>query len=133
MLAYLDRRPTELGLRARLALLVARIWANAMNARQCPLKAIEPVFTKWGVAGALWPAHYFLYWTLANAARPFALGCPCCGRIGDDEALLLSAMMTTNDDVARAALRDVVHAGALTTAVRLAGKLRENLLVPEER
>jgi hypothetical protein len=132
MLAYLDHAPDELGLRARLALLAARTWAMAMNARRCPLPALARLCARWGVPDAAWSAHCFFQWTFVNARKPLTLGCPCCGRVGDDEAQLLAAILNRDEGAVHAALSDVVRGDALNTAVRLAGKLRASLRVPEE-
>lgn len=120
MLAYLDRLPLDLPLGPRLGLMSVRLWARRMKEGLCPLGVLRPLYDRFEARGALWPAHNFLYWLTAHVARPIDLGCPCCGRVSEDEALILAAMFAEDDAPARAALTPLVSAAALGGAVRLA-------------
>lgn len=123
MLTYLDRSPPELENRARLALMTIRLWATEMRRDRCPIGVLRHALPRWNAQGALWPAHNFLSWLLAYAARGIELGCPCCGRVSDDEALMLAALFAGDRTQAQAALATLVGSDALDGAVRRARML----------
>lgn len=120
MLAYLDRMPPELDPPVRLCLMAIRLWGTETRQDRCPVGLLRQLFARFHRPGALWPTHNFLYWTLAHAARPVRLGCPCCGRVADDEALLLAAIFAETAEQARAALTPLVIPIAADRAARMA-------------
>jgi hypothetical protein len=127
MLAYLDRAPCALPLPERTALMGFRLWAAELRRDRCPLTALRFLYARFGASGALWPAHNFQYWVLAHAARPIELGCPCCGGVKDDEALILAAQFAASEEQACAALAPLVTPVAHAGAVRLARRCGEEL------
>lgn len=132
MLAFMDRTPDELPPTARMALTVMRIWMKERIAGRCPVWPLRIVLTRCGTIGALWPLHNFMSWTAAHARRPF-LG-PCqCGRVSDDEALLLSAMFAESDAQAHAALSSMIGEGAVVRAVRGARSFGAELIASHDR
>ncbi len=120
MYEYLDRMPPELPLPARVAHMSLRLWAKDVMQNRCPLTIQRDLFLRFGVSGALWPAHIFYAWIFAHAQRPINIGCPCCGRIGDDEAMLLTAVMSNDPVRMRACLRQLLAADAVERGVRAA-------------
>ncbi len=133
MLAYLDRSPCELPLPARLGLMAMRLWAGEVRRNRRPIDLLQGLFENWGTPGALWPAHSFLYWTASHTLRPISLGCPCCGRVSDDEAMILSALFPREEEAACAAMSELVTPDAVTGAARLAQLWRAELAALCER
>jgi hypothetical protein len=84
------------------------------------VKTTGRIVFRFEIYGALWPAHNFFYWMLVHPTRPIDLGCPCCGRVSDDEALILAALFAPLPAASRAALAELVAPLALNGAVRLA-------------
>ncbi|MEJ0061561.1 MAG: hypothetical protein WDM79_19230 [Terricaulis sp.] len=82
-----------------------------MRRDRCPIGVLRHALPRWNAQGALWPAHNFLSWLLAYAARGIELGCPCCGRVSDDEALMLAALFAGDRTQAQAALADARRIG----------------------
>ncbi len=72
---------------------------------------MRDLFGRLGAPGALRPAHNFNSNAFGYAVRPLAMGCPCCGCVTDDEALLLSALPAKTDAKGRGRA-DGVPAGA---------------------
>ena len=120
MLAYLDRTPPELPLPQRVALMGMRVWAREVRCKRSPITPLQSLFARFDTPGALMPAHSFLYWSATHAARAIDLGCPCCGRVSEDEALMLAAMFMGDVNASCAAMRGIVAPVALAGAVRLA-------------
>lgn len=127
MLSYLDRLPGELHLAPRVVLMALRLWAGEVRAGRRPIALLEGLLTRFAMQGALWPAHNFFYWTASHTARPIALGCPCCARVSDDEALILSAVFGGEARVAQAALAALLTPCALGSGVSLAMALSGEL------
>lgn len=121
MYDYLDRAPSELAMPARLSHMSLRLWAKEVREGRCPMATLRELFTVFGVPGALWPAHNFYSNAFGYATRPLAMGCPCCGRVTDDEALLLSVLRGETDAMAEGALKAFLPAPAIPR-VRRAGK-----------
>ncbi len=120
MISYLDRMPCELPWAARSAVFGLRLWVDALKQGRHPPDVLAQLFRRFGTAGAAWPAHNFFYWVSAHVTRAIQLGCPCCGRVSDDEALLLAAIFAPNPETARAALSGFASPQTLEGAVRLA-------------
>lgn len=120
MYDYLDRAPCDLAMPARLAHMSLRLWAKDVRVDRCPMVGLRQLFGGFGVPGALWPAHNFYSNAFAYAVRPLAMGCPCCGRVTDDEALLLSALLAKTDAHAEGAMKAFLPAPAITRVRRAA-------------
>ncbi|HVY03901.1 MAG TPA: hypothetical protein VG983_09620 [Caulobacterales bacterium] len=127
MLAYLDKAPLELDRPARLCLAALRLWSLAMRDRRCPINELRDLFTRVDAHGAIWPAHN-LFWCVAfHARRPLHLGCPCCGRVSDDEATLLTAILADGAAQSEIALADLIESAGKTQARRFAAALAAEL------
>jgi hypothetical protein len=126
MLEFLDRPVITLDPQHAFVVIGLRLWVAAGLSGRCALADLACFSRRRGQYGALYPAHSFYYWTTEHARRRLCLGCPCCGRVGDDEALLLAAVFGA-DDARTAALADVIAPIALRSGVRLARALRANL------
>lgn len=120
MLAFVDRTPDQLAPAPRVAVTAVRLWARELARAGCPVGALRQLFHGLHAPGALWPAHGFFHWIGAHAARKIELGCPCCGSVSEDEALILSALFAVNEEAAEAALRALVAEPALPGARRRA-------------
>lgn len=133
MLAFLDRTMPELPLGPRIGLAAMRLWAGEQRHNRCPIGVLRALFTRFGVPGALWPAHNFLYWVLAHETRPIELGCPDCGRVSEDEALLLAALFAPDLAAAEASLRALVVPVAVPGARRIAQSFGAELGLVSQR
>ncbi len=120
MYDFLDRAPSELAMPARLAHMSLRLWAREVRQECCPMHTRRDLFGRVGAPGALWPAHNFYSNAFGYAVRPLAMGCPCCGRVTDDEALLLSALLAKSDAQADGAMKAFLPAPALNRVRRAA-------------
>jgi hypothetical protein len=119
MLAWLDRRMADLGADERVLVLALRSWAAASRQGACPFEALYAV-PGLERSQAMLALDAAFYWIAANARRKMTLGCPCCGRVGDDEALILAAVFAATEAAAGAAVRDLVNDEAAPLALRLA-------------
>ncbi len=120
MYDYLDRAPSELAMPARLAHMSLRLWARDVRVERCPMHVLRDLFGRFGAPGALWPAHNFYSHAFGYAVRPLAMGCPRCGRVTDDEALLLSVLLAKDDAQAEGALKAFLPPPALNRVRRAA-------------
>lgn len=129
MYDYLDRAPSELAMPARLAHISLRLWAKEVREERCPMGVLRDLFGRFGAPGALWPAHNFYSNAFGYAVRPLVMGCPCCGRVTDDEALLLSALLARTDAQAEGAMKAFLPAPAITRVRRAAKTFHAELLL----
>ena len=129
MYDYLDRAPFELAMPARLAHASWRLWARHVREERCPIMTLRDLFGRFSAPGALWPAHNFYSSAFGYAVRPLAMGCPCCGRVTDDEALLLSALLARTDAQAEGAMKAFLPARAITRVRRAAKIFHAELLL----
>jgi len=127
MYDYLDRAPCVLAMPARLAHTSLRLWARDVREERCPMTTLRDLFGRFGAPGALWPAHNFYSSAFGYAVRPLAMGCPCCGRVTDDEALLLSALMAKTDAQAEGALKAFLPVPAINRVRRAAKTFQAEL------
>jgi hypothetical protein len=92
-----------------------------------PLPALQNWLAFCGAEGAGWPAHNFFYWVAAHRNRALYLGCPCCGTVSEDEAMLLAITfpdLPKDGRIPPMALGALVHAQAIPQGARLAETLR---------
>lgn len=127
MLQYLDQPLANLGGPERLAVLGLRVWARALRDGNCPMAALAGLFGLAGAGHALGPAHTFFSWMAAHAEHQLMLGCPCCGRVSEDEALLLAAMFADEPAAGLAAARALALPEAAVGAAGLARALGRQL------
>lgn len=130
MYAFLDKRPGELAPPHRVLLGALRLWADALTAGRCAMTPLDALYQHWALEGALWPTHNFFSWVSVHARRRIVLGCPTCGSVSEDEALLLSAVFPApqvSPDATQVALGDLVSDEASPQALRLAFALGEEL------
>lgn len=79
---------------ARLALWGLRYWATCANQGRCPALLLRDVFVSAGVPLAPISIDRLMRIFATASRQPPALGCPACARLTDDEATLLSAMLS---------------------------------------
>ena len=129
MYAYCDRRPCQLPIAARTAVLGLRIWVRAMYARKDRLRTLQSWLTEVRAGTVAWPAHNFYYWLGAHGSRPFCLGCPGCGAVSEDEAMMLSALLPEDSEARTSpeALSAIINPDAAVHGAALADKLRAAL------
>ncbi|MET0547284.1 MAG: hypothetical protein ABWZ40_13340 [Caulobacterales bacterium] len=133
MYEYLDRYPPQLDLPARIGHMSLRLWAKDVRSDRCPMMTLRSLFSRFGVSGALWPVHNFYSWTFAHAARPITVGCPCCGVVADDEAMLLTAIMAEDSAQINACLRSLITEQALARAIPMARCVGQELRLAQWR
>ncbi len=127
MLEYLDQPLANLGGPERLAVLGLRVWARALRDGTCPSRALAGIVDLAGAGHALGPAHTFFSWMVAHAEHQLMLGCPCCGRVSEDEAFLLAAMFAAEPAAGYAAARALAKSEAAVAAASLARVLGRQL------
>jgi hypothetical protein len=127
MLDCVDQRASSLPPAPRVLVLGLRLWAKALERGRCPVAPLHGVLVHRGVSGALWPAHNLFSWTVEHASRRLYLGCPCCGRVGDDEALLLAAVLADGEPQREAALSGLIAQDAVPRGLRMARALQGEL------
>jgi hypothetical protein len=118
MYDFLDRRLSELPQPAQCLVLALRLWAAATKEARCTIQPLNILYSRAGHAGAAWPSLNYFAWLGAHMRRPFTLGCPTCGSVSEDEALLLTAVFQFSQQSARHALSELIHERALDRALR---------------
>jgi hypothetical protein len=127
MLDYLDQSPSCLAPAPQVVVLSLRLWAKALERGRCPVSPLHDMLVHSGVPEAFWHAHNLFSWTLEHASRRLHLGCPCCGRVGDDEAMLLAAVIADGEPQRDAALSGLIARVAVPRGLRMARALQGEL------
>ena len=114
MYQYLDRTVPELASGDALLVWAMRRWVDAMRGGRCPCAAIGPIFAARGL-GAMLPDFNIAMMLLDREGHAqLEFGSIGCGRVRDDEALLLS-----------------LHAAAARGEEILVGRIAEALVKPD--
>lgn len=123
MIEYLDRTPDQLSPLARSVVMALRSWLRDRRSGVVPPSGIRRALRYPQDHAAALIAHALFVWLGWNGRRPIVFGCPCCGRLSDDEALILAATFAANEHACRAGLLTLVHVGAVDEGVWLARRL----------
>lgn len=114
MYQYLDRTMPELEPGEVLLVWAMRRWVDAMRGGRCPCAALGPALAARGL-GTMLPDFNIAMMLLDREGHAQLEFCPIgCGRVSDDEALLLS-----------------LHAAAARGEEILVGKIAEALVKPD--
>ena len=114
MYQYLDRTIPELASGDALLVWAMRRWVDAMRGGRCPCAALGPTLAARGL-GTMLPDFNIAMMLLDREGHAQLEFCPIgCGRVSDDEALLLS-----------------LHAAAARGEEILVGKIAEALVKPD--
>ena len=89
MYSYLDRPVTTLDAGGRLLVWAVRRWLTASQQRFCPIDAIGPAFSRYGLIPALAPFHRAMILLSARTRQQLNFAPLYCMRIAEGEALLL--------------------------------------------
>lgn len=98
MYDLVDRPVQDLDEGSRFLVFAMRSWVRSMTERHCPPALLGPAFAKWQMTAAL--PHFHLAMALLNrdGLLTFHFGALCCGRVTDDEAVLLTLFRTLRSD-----------------------------------
>lgn len=138
MYDFVDRRVTALDRGGRFLIWSMRSWLASYGEGRCPAAALGPAFVKWGMIDAL--PHFAMAMTLLarHAHHPIAFAPLPCGRVREDEALMLGLFRAMRDeapDRVTETLGLIVDedsvASLLTALTGLAMRLADAGLIPE--
>lgn len=138
MYDFVDRRVTSLDRGGRFLIWSMRSWLATYGEGRCPAAALGPAFVKWGMIEAL--PHFAMAMTVLarHAHHPISFAPLPCGRVREDEALMLGlfrAMRDDRPDRVTETLGLIVDedsvAPLLTALTALAMRLADAGLIPE--
>lgn len=99
MYDFVDQRVTSLDRGGRFLIWSMRSWLTAYGEGRCPSAALGPAFVKWGMIEGL--SHFSMAMTLIahHAHQPISFAPLACGRVREDEAIMLGLFLAMRDDV----------------------------------
>jgi hypothetical protein len=111
---YLDRTVSELAAADALLVWAMRQWVDAMRGGRCPCAAIGPTLAARRLAAMLPDFNIAMMLLDREGHSQLQFRPVACGRVGDDEALLLA-----------------LHAAAARGEEKLVGRIAEALVKPD--
>ncbi len=138
MYDFVDQRVTSLDRGGRFLIWSMRSWLASYGEGRCPAAALGPAFVKWGMMEGL--PHFAMAMTLLarHAHQPIAFAPLPCGRVREDEAVMLGLFRAMRDDTPDRVVETlglIVEgdsvAPLLTAMTALAMRLADAGLIPE--
>jgi len=138
MYDFVDRRVTSLDRGGRFLVWSMRSWVAAFGEGRCPSAALGPAFMKWGMIDAL--PHFAMAMLLLarHAHQPVSFAPLPCGRVREDEALMLGLFRMMRDetpdrvtDTIALIVEDEVVSPLLTAITAFTMQLADAGLIPE--
>ena len=130
MYRFLDRPVAGLDPVDRLLIWAMRSWVAAIGAGRCPCSTLGPAFAGWRLQGLL-PDFNTAMMVLNNDGQgPLHFGPVACGRVGDDEAVLLALFaggLAGTDGQLRRIATQLAQPSAVSTLVTAVDRIAATL------
>jgi len=130
MYRYLDQRLCDMNDAVKFAVWCVRTWSFAVARRQCPRRQLLTSAAEPRAESAYRTLDLFMGIFMAGARRRIEIRIPPCGRISEDEALLLAALSAIEGGdpaPARAVFADMLEPTAARHALLVAASLVDKL------
>lgn len=130
MYRYLDQHLSDMNDSVKFAVWCVRTWSYAVARRQCPRRQLLTAAAEPHDESTFRTLDLFMGIFMAGARRRIEIRIPPCGRISEDEALLLAALAGLESGDARAAravFDDMLEPTASRHALLVAASLVEKL------
>lgn len=130
MYRYLDQHLNDMNESVKFTVWCVRTWSYAVARRQCPRRQLLTASAEPRDEATFRTLDLFMGIFMAGARRRIEIRIPPCGRISEDEALLLAALASVESGdpgPARAVFADMLEPTAARHALLVAASLVEKL------